>query len=275
MREPASRTRRTRSASCRGRSRMHTVSSGTGTPRAFAMCARLVSIGAVEVDDVGQVAGAGDLLHVDARARVEHRVALGHRDDGQGVGQALGRQRGAVHGVDGEVDLRAGAVADVLAVVEHRRFVLLALADDDGAAHGDRVEDRPHGVDGGLVDDLLVAAPEVAGRGERRGLGGTDELQREVAVDLGPDRCARLGTSCGCRSLAVHLPCGAPGGAQLLDGAGARGRPGTGVDTSGWMCPAGASARAGSRRPGAGAGPGPARPSRAWPRARERGCARR
>ena len=123
------------------------------------------------------------------------------RHDGQRVRQALGGQRGAVDGVDGEVDLRPGAVADVLAVVEHRRFVLLTLADDDGAAHGDRVQHRAHGVDRGLVDDLLVAAPEMTGGGERSGLGGADELEREVAVDRGPGWCS-LGVSWGL----THIP---------------------------------------------------------------------
>ena len=49
------------------------------------------------------------------------------------------------------------AVADVLAVVEHRRLVLLALADHDDAVHRDRVEHVAHRVDGRLVGGLLVA----------------------------------------------------------------------------------------------------------------------
>ena len=48
---------------------------------------------------------------------------------------------------DGDVDLRWRAVPDALAVVEHRRFVLLALADDDDPVDGDRLEDKAHRVD--------------------------------------------------------------------------------------------------------------------------------
>ena len=77
------------------------------------------------------------------------------------------------------------AVADLLAVVEHRRLVLLPLADHDGAVHRDRVEDVAHRVDRGLVGGDLVAAPDPAGGGERGGLGDADELEREVAVRLG------------------------------------------------------------------------------------------
>ena len=50
-------------------------------------------------------------------------------------GMPLRGQRRALERVDGDVDLRRRAVADVLAVVEHRRLVLLALADDDEAVH--------------------------------------------------------------------------------------------------------------------------------------------
>ena len=49
-------------------------------------------------------------------------------------------ERGAVDRVDGDVGLGRRAVADALAVEEHRRFVLLALADDDDAVHRHGVE---------------------------------------------------------------------------------------------------------------------------------------
>ena len=91
-------------------------------------------------------------------------------------------QRRALERVDGDVDLRRRAVADVLAVVEHRRLVLLALADHDEAVHRDGAEHVAHGVDGGLVGGLLVAAADEAGGGERGGLGDADELEGEVSV---------------------------------------------------------------------------------------------
>ena len=74
------------------------------------------------------------------------------------------------------------SVADVLAVVEHRRLVLLALADDDDAVHGNRLEDDAHGVDGGAIGTLLVAPPHPAGGGQGGGLGDADELQGEVSI---------------------------------------------------------------------------------------------
>ena len=88
--------------------------------------------------------------------------------------------------VDGDVDLRPGAVADLLAVEEHRRLVLLPLADHDDAAHRDRVDHEAHQVDGGLVGGVLVAPADPARRAHRRRLGDPDQLEREVSVGRRP-----------------------------------------------------------------------------------------
>ena len=141
--------------------------------------------GPVEVEQVGDLLAAGHLLHVDAGPGVEHRAALGERDHRERAGHAAGAERRALERVDRDVDHRRAAVADLLAVVEHRRLVLLALADHDDAVHRDRVEHEAHRVDGGAVGGDLVAAADPAGGGERRGLGDPDQLQREVAVGLG------------------------------------------------------------------------------------------
>ena len=136
----------------------------------------------VDVDDVDSLGPAGDLVHVDRRTREEHRPALGDRDHGDRVRLALGGEARALERVDRDVDLRAVAVADLLAVVEHRRLVLLALADHDDAAHLHAVEDGAHRVDGGLVGGFLLAATDPASRSHRTGLGDAHELQRDVAI---------------------------------------------------------------------------------------------
>ena len=133
-------------------------------------------------EQVGDVRAAGHLLHVDARARVEHRAALRQRDHAERVRLALRGQRRALQRVDRDVDGGRRAVADALAVVEHRRLVLLALADHDDAVHRDVPTMRAHRVDGGPVGGVLVAAADPAAGGERRGLGHADELEGEVAV---------------------------------------------------------------------------------------------
>ncbi len=92
-----------------------------------------------------------------------------------------GVKRGAVDRIDGYVARRRRAVADALAVVEHRGFVLLALADDHDAVHGNRLQDHPHGVDGGPVGAFLVAPTHPPGGGQGRGLGHPDQVQGQVA----------------------------------------------------------------------------------------------
>ena len=62
------------------------------------------------------------------------------------------------------VDARLQAVADLFTEIEHRRLVLLPLADHDHATHVDRSEARAHGVYGSLVR-LLLHAPALQRRG--------------------------------------------------------------------------------------------------------------
>ena len=97
-------------------------------------------------------------------------------------GHAQRAQPRALERVDRDVDRRRRAVADLLAVVQHRRLVLLPLADHDDAVHADRAEHRVHAVDGGLVGGDLVAAADPARGLHRRGLGHAHELEREVAI---------------------------------------------------------------------------------------------
>ena len=135
-----------------------------------------------DVDRVGGLGADRHLLHVDGGAGEEHRVARGQRDDGERVRLAVGGEPGPVDRVDGDVDAGPLAVADLLAVEQHGRLVLLALADHDGAVHRDAVDHEPHRVDGGPVGGQLVAAADPAARGQRGGLRHADQLHREVAV---------------------------------------------------------------------------------------------
>ena len=102
--------------------------------------------------------------------------------------EAVGAQVRALQRIDGDVDLgRVGvAVADLLADVEHRRLVALALADDDAPADVQVAEGAPHRLDGGAVGAVLVAEADEAGRGERRRLGDANDFECEVSVHGSP-----------------------------------------------------------------------------------------
>ena len=73
---------------------------------------------------------------------------------------------------------------DHLAVVEHRRVVLLPLADHDRSAEGDGSEEAAHGIHGRAVGAVLVPTTDEGHRPDGRGLGRPDEFQSQVAVRL-------------------------------------------------------------------------------------------
>ena len=139
--------------------------------------------GRVEIDDAGRIARADrDLLHIDV-GRVQQRAALGHGHDGDGAGHVLGAERGAFERIDGDVDLGALLVADLLADEQHGRLVALALADAHHAVDRQLVELAAHGVDRGLVGGHLVAAAAQPRGGDRRPLRHAHDLDRQHALD--------------------------------------------------------------------------------------------
>ena len=151
--------------------------------------------GVADVDDVGGLGAGDELLHVEDRGRVVHRAA---RRDGQHrdrVVHALGGQGRAVDRVDRDVALGAGAVADLLAVVEHRGVVLLALADDDDAVHADGGDHHAHRVDGHAVGAVLVARARPSDRRPWR-----PPRSPAPARGRGCGRAARAWRGRGCRS---------------------------------------------------------------------------
>ena len=88
----------------------------------------------------------------------------------------------AVDGIYGNVDLWAGPVADLLAVKQHGRVVLLALTDDDGAVHGDASDESPHRCHGSAISLVLVATTDKSRCGHGCSLGHPNEFEREVAL---------------------------------------------------------------------------------------------
>ena len=138
--------------------------------------------GRVDIDDVGRGRTRRDLVHVDAGTGIEHRAALAHGDDCNRAAPSKRGERRAVDGIDGDVHAGRRTVADLLAVEEHRGFVLLALADDHDAFHPHRAEHHAHRLYGGAVGRVLVAAAHPPTGGQRGGLGGAHELHCEVAI---------------------------------------------------------------------------------------------
>ena len=69
---------------------------------------------------------------------------------------------------------------DLLADVEHRRFVALAFADDDGAVDRHRVHHLAHRLDGDLVGLVAVALAHRVRARDGRLLDDAEKFEREV-----------------------------------------------------------------------------------------------
>jgi len=87
----------------------------------------------------------------------------------------------------------APAPTDLLADIQHRRCVLFTLANDDHTVHLDHFEAVAHGVDGSLVERILIAATHPARSSQRRGFGHAAQLHGDVAIQSTARRQAGLG----------------------------------------------------------------------------------
>jgi hypothetical protein len=83
----------------------------------------------------------------------------------------------------------------VLAVEQHRRLVLLALADHHDAVEVDRAEELAHRINGGTIGAELVALADEGHGANGGGLSGSNELHREVAVGV-QEQGAGFGRQC-------------------------------------------------------------------------------
>ena len=144
--------------------------------------------GGVEFDGVLAGGADYDLLHV-AVGSVEQAAFLGCREDSDCSGRAGGAEVGSFERIDGYVDLWNVAsvlvgAAYLLAYVEHGSVVAFALADHDGAVHGDGV----HGLAHGLGRDLVAERTVSLAHGARRLDGGvfdyTQKFQRQIAFQV-------------------------------------------------------------------------------------------
>ena len=121
-------------------------------------------------------------------------------------GPALADRRGAFERIDRDVHRRPPAPTRS-PMIQHRRFVHLAFADDHGAVDRHRVERLAHRFNGGAVGLVLVAMADPVGRGDGRGLGDPDEFQGEVTVGLadGERLCSVMGFLLDLRRIRVGV----------------------------------------------------------------------
>ena len=124
----------------------------------------------------------GELLEVRVGG-VGEAARLGGREHGERAALAGGDEVRALEGIHGDVHRREHAIAlmaaHLLADVEHRRLVPLALADDDGPREVRLVHRLAHGLGCRQVRLVPGAAAHEPRGGDRRRLGDADHLEGE------------------------------------------------------------------------------------------------
>ena len=143
-----------------------------------------------EIDLAGRLRRDDQLLHVNVR-RVENPAALGDRENGDRVGLALGDEVGALHRIDGDVDVEPAAGADLLPDEQHRGLVPLPLPDHDAAADRQPPQRVAHRRHRGLVGAVVVPLAHVVSGGHRRGFGHGHDVDRERPLHAFPFRAIR------------------------------------------------------------------------------------
>ncbi len=136
----------------------------------------------IEIDGAFGITAANcDLVHIGV-GRIQQRAGFRHSHHGKRIGQRLRRQRRAFQRIERDVH-RNPAGANLLADIEHRRFVALALADHHGSRDGKFVEGDAHGLHRRLVGRVFVSAPDLARGSDGCCFGHAHGFQRKGTVE--------------------------------------------------------------------------------------------
>jgi hypothetical protein len=152
---------------------------------------RFGDLGDDRLGRVGEVRGVArgrrqhELLHVERGAGRPQRAPWRYRDRRQRSRESARAQVGALERIDGDVERQASGRTCALAVGEHRRAVLRALAGHDGAAPRRRSEHGTHRGRGRGVRPVRVAPTGPPRRRHGGGAGGRDGVPHEPAVQAG------------------------------------------------------------------------------------------
>ena len=131
-----------------------TVKSSTLHFFGFGERVEILCRGLVEIDDAFSRRADGDFVHVGIWT-MEKVSMLGHGDNGQSVGSAVGADRGPFQRIQRDIHFRSPGT-DLFTDVEHRRLITLAFSDDDGSIDAEGVEGATHRIDCRLVRSRFV-----------------------------------------------------------------------------------------------------------------------
>ena len=127
------------------------------------------------------------LFHVHIR-RFQERPLVAHRQHGQRVGLTHSSHAGTLDGIDRDIHRVAVSGTDLLADIEHRRFINFTFADHNLTIDLDLVENVAHGRYGRPISDILVTTSEplVASQCSRFRHSGKTRLPVHVSSHIQP-----------------------------------------------------------------------------------------
>ncbi|MOA13503.1 hypothetical protein D3C78_1335590 [compost metagenome] len=91
---------------------------------------------------------------------MQEGAAIAHRQYCQRIGLAHGGHAGAFDRVDGDIHRVALAAADLLADIQHWRFINFAFADHNAAIDIHFIKHNAHCVDRSTIGGVLIAASQ-------------------------------------------------------------------------------------------------------------------
>jgi hypothetical protein len=91
---------------------------------------------------------------------VQEGATIAYRQDRQRIGLSHCGHACAFDGIDGNIHRIAQPGTDVFADIQHRGFINLTFTDHDPAINIHPVEHNAHGIDGGTVGGVFVAASQ-------------------------------------------------------------------------------------------------------------------
>ena len=119
-------------------------------------------------------------FHVHVR-RVQEAAFIADRHHRQRIGLAHGRHARPFDRVNGDIHRITVAGADLLTDIQHRRFIDFTFANYDGAVDINQVEHNAHGVDGGAVGGIFIAAAQPFIACQRGSLGDTRKFDGQFS----------------------------------------------------------------------------------------------
>ena len=133
--------------------------------------------------DKGVSVGEGSKARIVDVDITDNEIGVQSKDGSVARIATFGRNGRAFQRVQRDIDFRATGT-DLLTDIQHRRFIALALTDNNGAVDLQSVERRTHGVHRSLIGSLLVSPTHQFRCGKRSSFSNPHHFKSEITIHL-------------------------------------------------------------------------------------------